>query len=130
MNRQEHLLTIAAEECAEVAVRLSKSKRFGMHEIEPCQSLTNRERIIYELNDLLTVLAMADVIEIDHEGCVTVDAAMQGEKERKVEKYLLYSHEVGTLTGLLGYVASTGRAAALDAAPREETVQEESDGAS
>lgn len=98
MTRQEHLLTIAMEECDEVSQRISKAKRFGMSEIQPGQSWTNMERIIAEFNDLVTVLAMANVLDIDHEGTLSIDAMLQGEKERKVEKYLAYSAKCGTLT--------------------------------
>jgi hypothetical protein len=39
MTRDEHLMTIAMEECAEVAQRVSKAVRFGMEEIQPGQPL-------------------------------------------------------------------------------------------
>jgi len=97
MTRREHLLTNAAEECTEVGQRLSKALRFGLQEIQPGQTETNIERIRYELDDLLTVLAMAGIIEIDHEGAVYVDAGRQGKKERKVEKFLEYAEQCGTL---------------------------------
>ncbi len=33
MNRRDHLLDILAEECAEVAIRVSKALRFGLDEV-------------------------------------------------------------------------------------------------
>ena len=53
MTREEHLLTILAEECSEVAHRVSKALRFGVEEVQPGQSLTNAERIKVEFVDLL-----------------------------------------------------------------------------
>lgn len=90
MNRTEHLLTILAEECAEVAQRSSKALRFGLKEIEPGQSLTNEQRICYELNDLLGVVSMLGLLNIDLE---SIEA-----KKIKVETFLEYSRKQGTLT--------------------------------
>ncbi len=58
MTRQEHLLVILMEECAEVAQRASKALRFGLTEIQPGQALTNAQRIEYELGDLYTIHEM------------------------------------------------------------------------
>lgn len=35
MNRQEHLLVIAMEECSELAMELSKVARFGFDDFNP-----------------------------------------------------------------------------------------------
>lgn len=69
MTRDEHLLVIAAEECAEIAKRCSKALRFGLNETQadaghavtgsPEESLTNRERIELEYNDLAGVIHTA-----------------------------------------------------------------------
>ena len=45
MTREEHLLTIVAEECNEVAQRATKALRFSLEEIEPGQEFSNRERL-------------------------------------------------------------------------------------
>lgn len=98
MNRTEHLLTIIAEECAEIAQRASKAARFGLSEVEPGQDLTNAERIFYEFEDLRAVLTMLKwerdfpIFDIDSYEC-------RVEKEKKVEKFLEYSAELGTLVG-------------------------------
>lgn len=97
MNRREHLLTIAAEECAEVAQRISKALRFGVMEIQPGQPLTNGERIGQELTDLLTVMEM--VREEHPSVCDWGDSEAQAAKRAKVEKFLLYSAQCGTLGG-------------------------------
>lgn len=90
MTRLEHLLTIGAEECAEIAQRLSKSLRFGLDEIEPGQFLSNRQRVIEEVNDLLAALSMADLVRTDGQAIAA--------KVTKIEKYLTYSAQQGTLT--------------------------------
>lgn len=95
MNRTEHLLTILMEECNEVAQRASKAKRFGVDEIQDGQSLTNAERIVVEWNDLFAVMDM-----LLKEGVVKniFDFNMANAKQQKVEKYLEYSRQMGTLT--------------------------------
>lgn len=95
MNRREHLLTILAEECAEVAQRASKALRFGLGEVQPGQSLTNAERIVGELTDLFSVVSMlVDEEHINLCGNVAVERA----KRAKVEKFLQLSEQLGTLT--------------------------------
>jgi NTP pyrophosphatase (non-canonical NTP hydrolase) len=95
MTRTEHLLFMLAEECAEVAQRASKAARFGIDEIQPGQPFTNAERIEQEWNDLLAVLEM-----LRAEGAIkwNVDSAMIRAKKAKIEKFLRYSVECGTLT--------------------------------
>lgn len=95
MTRTEHLLTILAEECAEVAQRASKALRFGVNEVEPGQEETNAKRLLMELVDLQAVaymLAEDRVIEDPDEW-----NAWQGLKMEKVERFLAYSAECGTL---------------------------------
>lgn len=92
MTRQEHLLTIAIEECNEIAQRLSKALRFGVTEVQPGQHLTNRERVSEEVADLRGVL---DMLGIDDDSPWVHRHAEA--KQRKVEKFLRYSMECGTL---------------------------------
>jgi hypothetical protein len=89
MKREEHLLAIAAEECAEVAQRCSKALRFGMGEIQPGQSLTNRERIQQEYSDLASALEMLGIYAL---------GSQMNAKREKVEMFLRYSESLGTLT--------------------------------
>ena len=81
MTRTEMLLDILIEECAEVIQAVTKAKRFGLQEIEPGQSLTNLEQLMYELND---VAATANLLS-DH----WVDSDLLIAKRRKIENYLL-----------------------------------------
>lgn len=92
MTRQEHLLTIAMEECAEVAQRISKAARFGLDEVQPGQAFTNRERVAQEFSDLVAVLDMLDP------KLTAVSGEEMEDKVRKVEKYLKLSAEYGLLT--------------------------------
>lgn len=99
MTREEHLLTIAAEECAEIAQRISKALRFGMEQVqakaghavtgEADESLTNRERIRKEYSDLAATLEML--------GIGAPLGSWMDDKRAKVERFLAYSAECGTL---------------------------------
>ena len=94
MTRKEHLLTIAAEECSEVAQRISKALRFGLSEIEPGQQLSNSFRIKAELNDLLAVLQM---IEVEEQVDFSASPVLLQEKQHKVMHFLEYAKACGTL---------------------------------
>ena len=99
MNEAEHLLTIAAEECAEVAHRLSKALRFGMDEIqsdvtENPERLTNRERIYREYWQLRATLGLAG---IDAWHSNEQSRNIEAQKVAKVRRFLEYSRAQGTL---------------------------------
>lgn len=97
MTRQEYLLTILSEECAEVIQEISKALRFGLEEIYPEKGITNSERITAELHDIIAVVEM-----LRNEGClerediIKVLAAIKV-KQGKIEEYLRYSKKCGTL---------------------------------
>lgn len=94
MNRTEHLLTIMAEECNEVAQRISKALRFGLEEKQEGQEFTNAERIEHEMADLLTVRAMLTEGGALREPKNLAERCLR--KLDKVECYLRYSVECGT----------------------------------
>lgn len=103
MTRLEHLLTILAEECAEVAQRASKALRFGLGEIEPGQDKTNARRIMDEVNDFIAVYQMiAGPVVSPTSPLFRGDPGewMRAihEKQQKVERFLAYAKECGTLT--------------------------------
>lgn len=89
MNRQEHLLSILAEECNEVAQRAIKALRFGIAEIQENQDYANSERIRIEFSDLCAVYEMI--------GLNPPSRFLIEEKKNKVESFLKYSKECGTL---------------------------------
>lgn len=95
MNRLEHLLTITGEEGSEIQGRTSKALRFGLNEVQPGQPLTNARRLVGECNDLLALLEMLHAEGVDLTGLG--DRAEIAAKKMKVEKFLVYSREMGTL---------------------------------
>lgn len=98
MNRKEHLLTIMAEECSEVAVRISKALRFGLNEVQQGQPLTNSERIVREMEDLIGVYQM---LQAEHK-LPPIAQHMCDQKKKNIERYLGYSKVVGTLSLEIG----------------------------
>lgn len=104
MTRTEHLLFILAEECAEVAQRASKAARFGLAEVQPGQAKTNARRIADEMNDLIAVYQMlagpvvSPTMPLFAYGTPKAYMADILEKQAKVEKFLKYSEECGTVT--------------------------------
>ena len=91
MTRDEHLLTIAAEECNELAQRLTKALRFGRSETQPGHTENNEQRIVGEFTDLLAAMEMAGF------PLGVVNGRALDAKVAKVEKFLRYSAECGTL---------------------------------
>ena len=96
MTRNEHLLTCLAEECAEVGQRVSKALRFGLQEVQPGQPLTNAERIVEELGDLMAVVQMLTNAGLLSMQDPDYDKKI-AEKIRKVERFMRYAQEQGTL---------------------------------
>ena len=107
MNRKEHLLTILGEECSELHQELCKALRFGIWEQRDLPT-SNSQRIFKEYNDLIAMVEMVNEVAKEtsfQEASVTVgdkgimyrDEKMIQAKKKKVEKYLLYSKELGTL---------------------------------
>lgn len=97
MNRLEHLLVILTEECAEVQQAATKTLRFGLEEGRDLSAMeygSNVERLSYELNDLMATVEMLRVEGLN----LMPDQSQRNDKKAKVEKYLLYSKECGTLT--------------------------------
>ncbi len=89
-NKTEHLLTILAEECAEVAQEACKAIRFGLEDVNPKdpEAGDNRRRIERELGQLLAV-AKELGLKIHEE-----DALL---KLKRIDKYMAYARERGTL---------------------------------
>jgi len=100
MTRQDHLLTIAAEECMETAQRITKALRFGMDEVQPGQEMNNAERIMQEYADLLCILGrIAKEDKTFHAAFNDVEQVgkWMSEKWKKVEHFLEYSAQQGRL---------------------------------
>lgn len=101
MNTKEHLLTTMAEECNEVAHRISKALRFGLDEVEKGQKLTNAERIREEFVQLMAVKNM-----LEQHGHLTpiyiplvYSEPVYQDKINAVEKWMKHARKNKTLTG-------------------------------
>jgi NTP pyrophosphatase (non-canonical NTP hydrolase) len=95
MTREEHLLTIIAEECAEVAQRTTKALRFGLTDPAGTQpgELTNRERLLQEYGDLMAAMRMLFPEEFLH---IPI-TEYQEKKVERIEKFLILSKQIGKL---------------------------------
>ena len=96
LTRQEYLLICLAEECDEVGQRVSKALRFGLSEVQPGQPLNNGARILEEIHDLLSVLAI-----LQREGVLPSPPLFPDDtiaaKLAKIEKFMAISREQGIL---------------------------------
>jgi NTP pyrophosphatase (non-canonical NTP hydrolase) len=57
-NKQNEILLITQEECAEVTQAISKCYRFGLDNYKPGKPKTNREHLAEELGDLLAMVTL------------------------------------------------------------------------
>jgi hypothetical protein len=99
MNKQEHLMTVFAEELGEVAMELLelqkqifKAQRFGIDEQRDIPT-SNRERIEAEWQDLLGSVEKLREVGI----CLQPDIAAIAAKMAKVERYCEYAQSLGTI---------------------------------
>lgn len=94
MNHAEYLLSCLSEECAEIAQRASKAQRFGLSEIQPGQGLTNVQRLVGELHDLMGVVQL-----MEDEGILKVGRGLEAvaAKKEKLRRFMEYSRQCGTL---------------------------------
>jgi len=95
MNKTEHLLVCAIEECAELQQAVSKALRFGLDDGHPDKQTTNAEDIMKEYTDLIAVMTMLIGEGLIHD--YFMDRAIEAKRE-KVLRYMVYAKERGTLT--------------------------------
>lgn len=83
-SKQEEILLIAQEECAEVTQAISKCFRFGLDNVKPGKPKTNREHLEEEAGDLLCMIQL--MIE---KGILNETAVEQAslEKRLKLQKW-------------------------------------------
>jgi len=86
-GRVRELLDCLTEELSEAIQRICKAQRFGLSEIQEGQSLTNDERIVYELADVETVIEMLQEEGILYAKQSNIDC-MKKLKRAKLEHYL------------------------------------------
>ena len=96
MNLRENLLQTLEEEASEVIKECSKANRFGLMDINPKTGITNKHALQDEINDFFAVVVM-----LVEEGFLDEDFLTEENQQgkiQKVQKYLKYSREQGTLT--------------------------------
>lgn len=93
LNREQYILTLIQEECAELSQRASKALRFGLYEVQPGQELDNWERMREEYVDLFTSLYMLDWLIVD----VSIEDDDVKAKMDKIKKYMQLSVDRGVL---------------------------------
>ena len=82
------LVTVLSEKCAKVAIRACKAARFGLKEVQPGQLEDNTRRLERELAVLVAVVELMN-LKIREED--------KAAKRAKLEKFMVYSKEVGAL---------------------------------
>lgn len=97
MTRQEHLLTILGEECAEVSQMVSKTLRFGTKDKAPDDHMDNANRILQEFYEAATVIEMLQSEGILPRWYDDRISFQKVAKAQRVDDYLNYSEKVGTL---------------------------------
>ena len=93
MTRREHLLVCLAEECSEVIKEVTKILRFGLDDKQGEEYEPNSVRLDNELNDIMAVVEMLKKDGLD----IWFSSEKAQAKWDKVEKYMKYAHEKGTL---------------------------------
>lgn len=92
ISREKYILTVLAEEAAEVAQAASKAIRFGMDSKNPYNELTNKQTLIDEVNDL-----MAMIWELNEKYNLefSLNRNAQEQKRLRVERHFnaLYGHK-------------------------------------
>ena len=96
MDTIEHLFVCANEEGLEVGMAASKILRFGQEMVWPDDSPTsNLQDFVQEVNDLMGVLECMQEHGVVLDGLYDRDAIEA--KKKKIEHYMGFSHEKGTL---------------------------------
>lgn len=88
MTDEQHLLTILAEECAELAQQASKTIRFGMENIKPGKDKRNRTLLKEELSDLVAITDLLHIVP---------DHYLVTAKQKKIKEMMSLSRKLGQL---------------------------------
>jgi hypothetical protein len=98
MNKTEHILTCLIEECSEIQKVAAKALRFGLDDHAPDSEISNSEDIALEICDLIAVIEMLENEKIIPKTRL-LDSSLLEAKKKKVNKYMDYAKERGTLDG-------------------------------
>ena len=96
MDTEQFLLCKLAEEASEITKRALKAQQFGLKEIQPGQSLSNEERLLGEIRDLVGVIRALHKSDSSfyYHGTPQEVAA---QKISKIKKFAEYSVKCGTI---------------------------------
>jgi len=99
MTKNEYLMTVAMEECAEIQQAISKSLRFGLDNCHPNDSsITNGDQIVIEFAQLWGVITMLGEAGVLPHFSATSLGEIARAKKGKVAKYMELSRELGRVT--------------------------------
>ena len=85
MTREEEILTVLQEECAEVSQMVCKIRRFGIDETHLKEGGSNRKRLTEEVGDLQAAIDLLKLHNIVNEHDIELA------KQRKFEKLKRWS---------------------------------------
>lgn len=91
MNTQEYLLTVLAEEAAEIIQAVSKIQRFGLNDVGPGLHKSNASRLMQEYYDLIATLELLQMHQILPLVPPTEVQDMIEYKQSKITHYMNYS---------------------------------------
>lgn len=98
LNREQYLLTKAAEECGEISQILLKTQQFGMderRENKP-EEPTNKERVHAEINDLMALIDMLnEECELNYNRHDPWNVEQIARKKERVNHWYNYSVSIG-----------------------------------
>ena len=85
MNKNDEIMFILQEECAEVTQAISKCLRFGIDNYKPGKPKTNREHLAEEIGDLIAM------IELCYENDIVDPLQVKEAQHRKFDKLKKWS---------------------------------------
>jgi hypothetical protein len=85
-HQTEEILTVMAEECAEIIVEIMKIKRFGLNTQVPDTKLTNLDKLMKELGDFMAMY------ELLHKQKLFKEEQINEYKQQKFEKLKKFSN--------------------------------------
>jgi len=97
MNKQNYILEVLAEECAEIQHIMSKIIRFGIHSYHPDTKVTNGAQLFLEVADMM---ATVDMLREENPAFNAMFVELDNHKEakiKKVEYFMQLSRDIGTL---------------------------------
>jgi NTP pyrophosphatase (non-canonical NTP hydrolase) len=79
-SKEKEVMDILQEECGEVIVAVSKISRFGLDNLKPGKSKTNREHLEEELGDLYEMIVILQ--ELDVVSWTNIEKAAKAKREK------------------------------------------------